>query len=263
MMKYLMVVLWVLMVAMAPAEKYYVTFVKGNVVIERGRKPLKVGDALNPDDKLIFLDQNARVSCISPGKGRFEINPKGGQSGAKGELLAVLKSSLIPASGTYHLSTRSLIFEGYDPKTYFHAAETGNRVLLINGEKLLIAPSYKMDGTSFFFLQYHVNGKNQVQKVPHTENALVFSRELLGGLEAGKVMLCYQSQSAQGARSRVVAEFIPVFADKAEIESQIKLIADNLHPQGDKKKFQSEVISHLFANYGKIGSEEINRITRM
>lgn len=261
MIRFFAVLMWVLIVAMAPAEKYYVTFVKGKVVLERGRKPVKVGDALNPDDKLIFLDQQARISCISPGKGRFDINPKAQKTSVNGELLAVLKSSLIPASGTYHLSTRSLFFEGYDPKTYFRSAETGNRILLITGEKLSIAPSYKLDASNFFFLQYKNNGKNEVRKVPHQSNELLFSPDLItGGSDDGKVMLCYQSNTGNSPRSTVVAEFLPVFSSKEEIQEQVKLITSFSANPGDKKQLKAEITSHLYSNYGKLGNEEMSRI---
>jgi hypothetical protein len=164
--------------AFTQADKYYVTFVKGNVQLERSRKNVKVGDVLTANDKLIFTDKAAKVSCISPGKGRFDISAQAVKAGAKGELLAVLKSSLVPASGTYHLSTRSIMFEGYDPATYFTSGETQGRILLIRDEPLIIKPAYKLDSGNFFFIQYTVNGKTTLHKVEHNEKGIVLSDKL-------------------------------------------------------------------------------------
>ena len=248
--------------AFTQAEKYYVTFVKGNVQLERTKKNVKVGDVLTANDKLIFTDKAAKVSCISPGKGRFDINAQAIKAGAKGELLAVLKSSLVPASGTYHLSTRSLMFEGHDPATYFTSVETQGRILLIKDEPLAIKPSYKLDAKNFFFIQYIADGKTVVRKVQHDNGSIQFSDKLFvtdSGTLIGKADLCYQSNASGTARSTIIASFMPIMASKSEIQEQINLIADHLD-KTDKKKLKTEITRHLFDNYGKIAAEELTRL---
>lgn len=260
--KLLAVLFWISAAVIMPAEKYYVTFVKGNVLVEKSRKPLKVGDALNPEDKLIFSDKTAKVSFISPGKGRFDINPQAVKSGSKGELLAVVKASLIPASSTYHLSTRSLIFDGYDPRTYFTSSATQDRILLIKSEPLPVKPSYKLNTANFFFIQFTAEGKTITRKVEHNEKGIIFSDTLFltpSGTVAEKVSLCYQTNVSGTARSSVVAAFTPVLADKEEISAQIKLMREMLDVT-DKKKLKTELSSHIFDNYGKAGEEELNRM---
>ena len=260
--KLLTVLFWISATVIMPVEKYYVTFVKGNVLVEKTRKPLKVGDALNPEDKLIFSDKTAKVSFISPGKGRFDINSQAVKSGAQGELLAVLKASLVPASGIYHLSTRSLIFDGYDPKTYFTSSATQGRILLVRAEPLPIKPSYKLDAANFFFIQFIADGKTVTRKVEQNENGLIFSDKVFlspSGTVADKVSLCYQTNVSGTARSSVVASFTPVLADRGEITGQIQLLREMLGIT-DEKKLKTELSNHIFDNYGKAGEEKLNRM---
>jgi len=74
----------------AQTEQYYVTFLKGTVVLQKTKQPLKPGDKLSAEDKLIFKDRSCKLNCISPGKGRFEISATQGKPNEEGELLAVL-----------------------------------------------------------------------------------------------------------------------------------------------------------------------------
>ena len=247
-------------IAFAQSEKYYVTFVKGQANVKKTNKAVKVGDILLPADALVFKDQTAKVSCISPGKGRFDITAQKTKASPSGELLAVLKNNLVPATSTYHLSTRSLMSEGLDPKIYFYSAETANRILLIKDDVLPIVTSYKRDAANFFFLQYVVNDKTITNKIEQNEKGILFNDALFTVgtevLKPQKMMLCYQSSGSGGPRSSVLAEFVPVLATKTEIRQQIKLIT-GFSGTIDEKKLKNEIMAHLFDNYGKIGVEEL------
>ncbi len=260
MRKLIFLALMFLCMGFVQAEKYYVTFIKGVVVVQRTGKALRVGDTLQPADKVIFKDKEAKLSCISPGKGRFNITSQQAKPNAGGELLAILKSSLVKASTSYQLSTRSLMFEGYDPKTYFYSVETSNRILLIKDDVLPIVSSYKRDAGNFFFLQYDYNGKTITRKIQQNQNGILFNDALFTiGTEVmipRKVMLCYQSSGSGGPRSSALVEFTPVLATNMEIRQQIPLITE-FSDTTDKKKLHNEIIAHIFDNYGKIGAEEL------
>lgn len=236
------------------AEKYYVTFVKGSVTIEKTKKAVKVGDALGPNDKLLFANIQSKVSCISPSKGRFDVSPKESSAGS-GELFAVLKSNLIPVTSKYSLSTRSVLFEGNDPTLYFNSPETQNRILLIDNKPFLIKPSYKLDKLNFFFIQYSVNGTTLTRKIQQNNQELLFSSSTFENTPE-MVVLCYQQDFNGKAKSYIIAKFIPVLATEEVLLEQINLIKKN--SIADKKKLQSEISSHLFDNYGKIGAEEVS-----
>jgi hypothetical protein len=260
MKKTIVLLLFFPMIAFAQSEQYYVTFLKGVVVLQKTKQPLKPGDKLSADDKLIFKDKSCKLNCISPGKGRFEISAEQTKPNNEGELYAILKSNLLPVANTYHLSTRALMFEGYEPKTYFRSEETQNRVLLLTDKALPIVSSYKIEPGNFFFVQYQLNGKTITKKLEYTEKGLLFKAELfddgIGTILSEKVMLCYQSNEAGIPKSIALAEFIPIFATTAIIKEQIALIS-KYTVSSDKKIRNTEIASHIFQNYGKIGLEEL------
>ncbi|MEY2903104.1 MAG: hypothetical protein RLY89_2210 [Bacteroidota bacterium] len=247
--------------ALSQTEQYYVTFLKGTVVLQRTKLPLKPGDKILAEDKLIFKDKTCKLNCISPGKGRFEISATQGKANEEGELLAVLKSSLLPVANTYHLSTRAFLFEGYDPKTYFRSEETNNRILLLSDQALPVNGTYKLAAGNFFFVQYQLNGKTITRKVDQNEQGLQFKPELFidGTSHTEKAMLCYQSKESGTARSSVLAEFIPVLSNTTEIKEQIKLIS-KFSGITNPINLNAEITSHIYANYGKIGLETLSTL---
>lgn len=261
----LLLIPFFVLVSFIQQEKYYITFIKGTVLVQRTGKPVKIAETLLPSDKLIFKDSNAKLACISPGKGRFEISPVKSNNNSRGELIAVLKNILLPISNTYHLSTRSLIINGYDPETYFTCEETQNRILLLTDLPLPLIPSYNPDPNNFFFVQYTEDGKTITRKIAQSEKGLLFSKSLF--MEGTviripkKVFICYQQKDASGPHSSVLAEIIPVLSTVSEIRQQISLIT-KYSPSTNSKKLKAEIMSHLYDNYGKIGSEEIANLSK-
>ncbi|RZL44725.1 MAG: hypothetical protein EOP00_19195 [Pedobacter sp.] len=245
-------------ITFAQSEKYYVTFIKGQAKIKKTSKLIKIGDILLPTDAILFKDQTGKVSCISPGKGRFDITAQKTKLSPSGELLAVLKSNLLPATTTYHLSTRSLTFDGYDPKAYFQSPATNNRILLISNETLPIIPSYKLDQQNFFFIQYTLNGKLITKKIDQNEKGLVFNPLLFNDDPQTNVMLCYQYMVAGEPKSISIAEFIPVTVNKDDLFRELKIIKAHI---GDNKKILKEAVTaHIFDNYGKLGQDQIDKM---
>ena len=265
MKKILLLIPFFALLSFIQQEQYYITFIKGIVLVERTGKQVKIGETLLPSDKLIFKNSTDKLACISPGKGRFEISPIKSSNNSRGELIAVLKNILLPLSNTYHLSTRSLLFNGYDPKTYFNCEETQNRILLLTDQALPLLSSYHPDPNNFFFVQYTEEGKTIVRKIVHSEKGLLFSNSLF--MEGNviripnKAMICYQEKDASGSHSSVLAEIIPVLSSASEIRQQISLIT-KYSSSTDTKKLNAEIMAHIYDNYGKIGSEEITILSK-
>jgi hypothetical protein len=240
-------------------EKYYVTFVKGKVVFEMTKKQLKVGDVLSSEDRLVFVEKTAKVSCINPTKGRFDINPNLVKAKSS-ELFTIIKASLVPSVSTYKLSTRSIIFDGNDPYNYFASPETQNRILIVELSPIVIKSSFKMDENNFFFLQFKVNEKIQTRKIQQNGQQLIFSKSNFTNDHSNveeSVSICYQTNENGKTKSSVIAEFLPVLATSEEIANQVNLIK-NVSEQKDRKKLKSDIVNHLFVNYGKIGAEELS-----
>lgn len=250
--------LLVVNIAFAQSEKYYVTFVKGQANVKKNNKTIKVGDVLLSTDGIVFKDKSVKISCISPGKGRFDLNAQQTKASPTGELLAVLKSNLVPATTTYHLSTRSLTFDGYEPKTYFQSTATNNRIAIIENEVLPIASSYKIDDSNFFFIQYLHNGTTVTKKINQNEKGLIFNNELLKEGNPSKVLLCYQTIIAGKPKSSSIIEFDVVVVNKAELINELKVI--KAHVGNNKKLLAETVTAHIYDNYGKMGQSEIDKL---
>jgi hypothetical protein len=248
--------------AVLNTEKYYVTFVKGKVVLALTKKQLKVGDVLSPEDRLVFIEKTAKVSCINPTKGRFDINPNSIKDKSS-ELYTILKASLVPSVNTYKLSTRSIMFEGNDPYSYFASPETQHRILIVEQKPIMIKSSFKMDESNFFFIQFMADEKLQTRKLQQKGQQLIFLKSDFVN-DAGHVQelvsICYQTTENGKSKSSIILEFSPVLATSEEITNQVNLIK-SISQQKDPKKLKSEIVNHLFVNYGKIGAEELSVFT--
>ncbi len=244
-------------------EKYYVTFVKGSVIVSKTKLPVKIGDVLTEEDKLIFKDLSSKVSCIHPTKGRYDITPIKAKSSGDNELVAILKSNLTHSAVNYSLSTRSIGFDGNDPLLYFKALETQGRILFIENEPFLVKATYKMDDKNFFFIQFEDNGTTVAHKIKQNNFQLFFSKENFltsSGIPVETASICYQSYVNGHSNSTVIADFKPIIATKEEISNEINLI-EKIVVSKDKKKVKSEIVNHLFENYGKIDAEGLKIFT--
>lgn len=58
----------------APKQIFYVSFVKGDVILERTNTFLKVGDEIFDTDKIKFVSEDALISVLSENGKRDKIN---------------------------------------------------------------------------------------------------------------------------------------------------------------------------------------------
>jgi len=245
----------------ATAEVYYVTFVKGNVKVAGQAKNLVTGNKINDNDQLVFADKSAKLSCISPTKGRFDISSDKAAKNSRNEWVAILKDALVPAYTSKHLSTRSLGDGETDPAMLFKTNITGGKVLLIEDQWITVSNSYHLNATNFFFLQYEVDGKTIVKKVPASANKIAFNASLFTNANGAIVSqesvadlaLCFQETVNGTARSKVVVKFMPVMISASEFNTQASLIKKNLEPMHLKKELvNKELYNHFYSNYGYI-----------
>ncbi len=237
-------------------EVYYVTFVKGDVILKSTGKKLVTGMQVTESDQLVFSDRNAKISCISPARGRFEVTPHNASSKKQNEWVSLVKEAIIPASPAVKLSTRSLFAEQFDPEKIFPRG----RVLLLENEPVAIDGKYPLAGSSFFFVQYVSEGQTIVKKVPAMGQAIHFNTALFTD-NAGhppatplpEVSLCFQENIDGVKRSRIITKFIPVIGNKQVLKEQYALM--QLHLKAAKrteKEILEEALAHFNENYGYI-----------
>lgn len=237
---------------MLPAEKYYVTFVKGDITLQSTGKKITVGTQLSETDQLVFSDKAAKLSCISPTKGRFDILADKAVTKKQNEWVVIVKDAIIPASATVKLSTRSLSGIETDPEKLF---PTGKTILLIENEPVEINNKYSLSATNFFFIQYTSDGKTVVKKAPTNGQLIHFSADLFTGIATPlpEVSLCYQEQINGKNRSRVITKFTPVIIDKHSfLEQYVVLLAHLTTLKKTEQEKLYEIATHFHTNYGYI-----------
>lgn len=240
-------------------EIYYVTFVKGNVRIAATNKNVALGDKLADADKLIFPDKNARVTCISPTRGRFDLLPdKSSQTNQK-EWIAEIKNILVQSSTDRQLSTRDLPDEIAEPDVLFKSGVPGNTVLLIENHPFQITKKYPSDKNNFLFLKYVVDGFTILRKLPVNGRSWYFDSslftnnqaELISPGQAGVVSLCYQQMKNGDPVSRVIIKMSPVMIARQEVDNQLVLLRQNLSMMGlEIDQVNNEIYNHFCTNYG-------------
>ncbi len=258
-------ILFMFVFQVAKSEVYYVTFVKGNVKLLGAKTNLIVGDKLADNDQLVFADQNSKLSCISPVKGRFDILGSSAKKKVQMEWVAILKDVLLPASSKTQLSTRSMEDETADPAKIFKSPNADNKVILIEDDLMVIDPKYVLDERHFFFLQYTVKGKIILKMVPSeggriSFNSLLFVDEIGLSLlpeDIGTVSLCYQ----EAGRSKELVKFIPVIISSPEFTKQLHVLRTNLSRK-NKDEIKREIYNHFINNYGFINAGLLQKIMK-
>lgn len=243
-------------------DKYYVTYVRGQVLVESTKQQVKVGDLLLADDKILLVDKEAAASFVSA-KGRFNVRfNKDNESGKYNELKAIL----IPCVANSNITSESVErFIGQDPSTYFASSLTQNRILIVENEPFLISPAYDVEGSSFFYIQFEENGKTIKHKIKDSAQNLLLAKSLFigdSGLKADKVSLGFQTSRNGQSQPNIIADFYPVLASKGEIVSEINVLKRVIGTK-NQKRLKTEILNHLYDNYGKIGVEEVESMVSL
>ena len=258
-------ILFMFVFQVAKSEVYYVTFVKGSVKLQGAKINLKVGDKLADNDQLVFADQQSKISCISPVKGRFDILASSAKKKVQMEWVAILKDVLLPASSKAQLSTRALIEETNDPAKIFKSPNADYKVLLVENEIIIIDPKYSLDNKHFFFVQYEVKGKVILKMVSPAGGGISLDSRLfvdengkpLLAEDIGLVSFCYQD----AGKSKELTKFIPVFISLPDFTKQVLLLRTNLSKK-NKEEMNREIYSHFLNNYGFINASSLEKITK-
>ncbi len=258
-----LVLLFMFAFQVAKSEVYYVTFVKGNVKLQGAKINLKIGDKLEDNDQLVFTDQQSKISCISPVKGRFDILGSNAKKKIQMEWVAIIKDVLIIASSKAQLSTRALGDQINDPAKIFKSPNADNKTFFVENELIRIDPTYVLDSKHFFFLQYEVNGKQILKKVPTNQGGIYFNASLFVD-DNGKILLpeeistvsfCYQD----AGKSKELIKFIPVIISLPEFTEQVGILRTNLLKK-NKEDINKEIFNHFLNNYGFMNTSLLEKI---
>lgn len=77
-------------------------------------------------------------------------------------------------------------------------------------------------------MQWEKGASVVTRRIPYTDRGIYFDQSVFTSEEElnkiKKVKLCYQTNATGSSKSSVLAEFVPVIADKAALISQINIL---------------------------------------
>jgi hypothetical protein len=243
----------------ASAQVYYVTFVKGEVKLASTGKVLKISDRINHTDQLIFQDKDAKISCVSPTRGRFDISQGSAKQSKKSEWIAILKDALVPASPKRQFSTRDNYAKANDPTKPFPNNRPDEKVLLPEDEWITLNPKYKISPESSVMLEYVVNGKTITRKLATNGQQIQFSKEQfvndrgvkVSPEKIAKVNLTYKETNASNEKAKLITRFKPILISVEEFKTQARLLENNLQlMKKSKETISKEIYEHFNSSYG-------------
>jgi hypothetical protein len=267
-MKLYSIILWMVFVLCAHVQaqdKYFVTYVKGTVLLAKTNTAVKVGDALNIKDQVILKDKNAVLSLINPKKGRFTMSADQTKTTAQGEFMAILESIISPLGGAKRLSTRSgNIINVLDFQTYFK-----ERLLFIDEAKIPVSSeAFPTNDKSFFFLRYDYKGEVINKKLSANNDTLLISSSyaMIDGNaipteEIANVKLFYLS----GGQAQLITPVDFILVSSELLKPEISVLTNALRSQDPNitlERLVDEISDHLNVYYGKPLPEDVVRLAR-
>lgn len=234
-------------------EIYFVTLVKGDIK-KNNAIPVKVGDKIPFQEKLVFANKNCKMILLHPQKGRFVVEPGTIAPQASGEYLVYLKNSLHLSNEKLKLSSRG----DADLDEFFIINPSINKNLLFVGDSKIALDHSKYfikdPVNDFFFLQYTpANGKPLNKKLTVTNDSLLISRSdfMFNGAEPAEnseVKIGFMQYYSTEKKMTRIASFTPVFMSITDCKAIITAVQQTIP---DKDKAFEEVLTQLYYNYGK------------
>jgi hypothetical protein len=264
-----------LLVFAPPTEEvYFITFVKGTIILEKTQKALKVGDKISPKDKIIFREKDAMAAVLSPQKGRFTLTADKAQKNAKGEFLALIEASMSPLGSAKKLSTRTGLLTNMIELQKFFAANDSlsqGRFLVIGKGKYVLAKSaFPLDDKHFFFIRYLYEGQQINKKLSYSADTLFMDKAVyqVDGKDivpaAVSDMKLYQYVVRDKPESVLITDFHPAFIEREKLKEEIRVLVAQLKVlyKNDFEIVYNNVLLHVNTYYGKPDTDLLKQIVK-
>jgi len=237
---------------------FYVTHVKGEILLQRTSKNLRVGDKIYENDKIQFRSSGAQIGAITSSGLRYKTAKKELESQFNTVISTFLhgkKSAADRDVSFTSLSTIKQYFAGSDLED-----ESGEHYL---AESLMIfdhidypifAIEYTPSAEQYYYAEYTKDGKiEQLKFFSEDKNLLISRQELEYIAPIARIFL-----HKQEGENLFINEFKPVLADEKAIEQELFLIIKFTRNKYDKNLdlYEREISPYLEEFYGKI--EEIS-----
>jgi hypothetical protein len=234
------------------AETYHIIYVKGEVLIEKDKRLLKIGMKIGSEDRLIFKNKDAKVIVMSNLRGRFVLMLNNPQQTS--ELIAIVKEVISPLKTNAAMSTRGAPKIMRDLADYF-----GNEVFFIVGDTLTFEADrskFKINDNQYFQIQYKLGDSLVKKKLESANNLVTLNTQDLFKDKQGKFFLPEEVEiywfvhkpRAIGSRTR----FQPVIISKDELKAQYAELLKLIENQTlSKEAYTDYILSYFRDVYGK------------
>jgi hypothetical protein len=257
-----------------PEEVYFITFVKGTIILEKTQKVLKVGDKISPRDKIVFKDKDAMAAVLSPQKGRFILTADKVQKNAKGEFLALIEASMSPLGSAKKLSTRSgLITNMIELQKFFAANDSlsqGKFLVIGKGKYVLSKEAFPLDEKHFFFIRYNYEEQQINKKLAYNADTLFIDKTVyqIDGKDIKTAgvsdIKLYQYMVKDKPESILITNFNPVFISRDQLKLEIRVVVDQLKflYKNNFEDVYNNALLHVNSYYGKPDQEVLRKIVK-
>ncbi len=247
-------------------ELFHVTRVSGKITNLKTGQEVTAGDALNPDDVLLFESPESYAIAIGSGMGRFQIKIQDTELAADHKMLtSATKDAAVPTR------MRNLMLARFDPaqtevsdlRQYF-----GNDKFSIIGDAVnvpLNQQKYPLSDDKFIVFYYRVDNNPVSKKIGHQQQTLFVEKDKLvtssvGSIDGNEITnLAVYEYETSTRRSNEITRFTLVFVDKDELVNEFRTIIPILKRQrmanDDIKKY---LIEYYYDFYGATDSKTID-----
>ncbi len=245
---------------------YHVTRVNGKITNLKTGQCVAAGDALNPDDVLLFESLDSYAIAIGSGMGRFQIKIQDPQITDEHQLLtSATKDAAVPTK------MRNLMLARFDPsqseisdlRQYF-----GNDKFSIIGDAITVPLSeqkYPLSDDKFIVFYYRVDNNPVSKKIGHQQQTLLVEKDKLvtsnvGSVEGNEIanLAVYEYETSTRS-SHEITRFTLVFVDKDELVNEFRTIIPILKRQRmAEDEIKKYLIEYYYDFYGATDSKTID-----
>jgi hypothetical protein len=240
----------------------YVVQTKGSISLKNAPNiVLKTGDKISPNDELLFHQPSATCVVISKEKGRMVIKLNNGAKSAASasELIATVRSVLLPAPTSQQLSARSLQKDEtvLDIKQYF-----GDKSFYLPLDSLETLPLdknyYPSEGNNSFFFKYAIDNQARTYSLVYEEGILqinwqAFRKSLPpNSIEKEDLELTLFFRNSAKKDIKKTVTFYPALPEKQKLLNEVAFLI-KFYQQNDfnNAEIKNKTYEYLTTAYGK------------
>ncbi len=239
---------------------YRITFIKGEIILQKTNKQLAIRDIVTSDDKIQFRTAGAKLGAVSVNGQRYMAEkplPKPEyydvwETFMHGKKAAADRGSVgFPTLNSLQKFFAASKIKREDDKGY----EVAPFALLEEVSYKVTLKGLEQNEKQYFFLQFtDESGQSIKRPLSYEDKYLLIKREDCEGLEDKTIEVFFQKENGE---QLFISQMMPVLINpaslKEELNTLIKYLGDK-HPS-NKVTFVEEILPHVEEFYGKIDEQ--------